>query len=63
MKIEEAEKAIKEAGGDWKVFEQWHCGQTYGINPDGTTNIYEYDVERFIRYKCNPDKEPMCDFD
>jgi hypothetical protein len=38
-------------------------GQTMGFNPDGSINVYEYDVDRFIRYKCNPKNEPMAEVD
>jgi len=63
MRIEEAEKAIKDAGGDVEVFWKWMYGQTMSLNDDGSTNVYEYDVERFIRYKCNPDNEPLNEWD
>lgn len=63
MKIEDAEKKIREAGGDVAVFHKWMTGQTMGINPDGTTDIYDYDVNRFIRYRCNPNNEPLSEVD
>jgi len=34
-----------------------------GLNKDGSTDVYEYDVDRFIRYKCNPKNEPMSEVD
>lgn len=63
MTIKEAKKRIKKAGGDWKVFTQWMEGQTLGMYPDGSADIYKCDVERFIKYKCNPDNEPIGEFD
>lgn len=49
MTIEETNTAIKNAGGDINIFWDWMEGQTYGVYPDGTNDIYEYDVDRFIR--------------
>jgi len=63
MTIQEVEKKITDAGGDVKVFWEWMRGQTCGLNEDGTENIYEYDVNRFIRYKCNPKNEPISEVD
>jgi len=63
MKIEQAENKIKKEGGDVEVFWGWMRGQTMGFNPDGSINVYEYDVDRFIRYKCNPKNEPMAEVD
>jgi len=63
MTIQEAEKKIVEAGGSVDVFWEWMSGQTCGLNPDGTTDVYEYDVNRFIRYKCNPKNEPISEVD
>jgi len=33
----------------WKAFEKFMDGQTVGLNPDGSTNYYERDVENFLR--------------
>lgn len=63
MTEQQATKKIEEAGGDMKVFWDFMYGQTMGLNEDGTTDIYETDVERFIRYKCNPKNEPLYEFD
>lgn len=63
MTIEETENRIKEAGGNIETFWRWMRGQTCGLNPDGTTDIYDCDVERFIRYKCNPANEPIVEWD
>lgn len=59
MRIEEAKKKVEEAGGSWDTFNDWMRGQTAGINDDGTIDLYDYDVNRFIRYKCDPKNEPM----
>jgi hypothetical protein len=63
MTIEQAENKIKQAGGSVEVFWDWMRGQTMGINEDGSTNVYDYDVDRFIRYKCNPKNEPVWEID
>ncbi len=63
MRVEEARKKVKEAGGSWEVFENWMVGQTIGVYDDGTPNIYDWDVDRFIRYKCDPDNEPLEEWD
>ena len=63
MRIDEARKAVEEAGGDWEIFQKWMRGQTVSMYEDGETDIYEWDVERFIRYKCNPDNEPFEEWD
>ena len=63
MREVEAKKKIENAGGSWEVFNDWMYGQTVGIYPDGEVDIYEYDVNRFIRYRCNPKNEPVEDWD
>lgn len=63
MTIQEAETKIKEAGGDIRVFWKWMGGQTVGLYKDGTTNVYDYDVGRFIRYGCDPKNEPLLEMD
>ena len=63
MTIFDAEYAIIVAGGDVKVFWTWMKNQTIGLNEDGSTNVYDTDVERFIRYKCNPKNEPLIEMD
>lgn len=63
MTEKEAKIKIKEASGNWKVFQKWMIGQTVGMNPDGTADIYDYDVNRFIRYKCDPKNEPIWEVD
>jgi hypothetical protein len=51
MTENQAQKTIKESGLDWNDFEDWMRGQTFGMNEDGTEDIYDCDVERFIRVK------------
>jgi hypothetical protein len=63
MTIKEAEQKIINSGGKIDVFWNWMKGQTMSLNPDGSTNVYDYDVDRFIRYKCDPKNEPIEDFD
>jgi hypothetical protein len=63
MTIKEAEKAIIAAGGSVEVFWKFMGGQTMGMYADGSTDVYDWDVARFIRYECDPKKEPMVDVD
>jgi hypothetical protein len=63
MRVGEAMKKIQEAGGNWETFQHWMRGQTCGVYPDGTANIFDYDVERFIRYRCDPKLEPEEEWD
>jgi len=63
MREKKAKKLIKEAGGSWEVFMNWMIGQTYGFYKDGQPNYYDCDVERFIRYSCNPKNEPLAEWD
>ena len=63
MTKNEAKKKIEEAGGSWEAFSRWMYGQTVGVYPSGEIDYYDYDVNRFIRYKCNPDNEPIEEWD
>lgn len=36
---------------NWAAFLKWMSGQTVGMNEDGSTNWYEYDVRRFAEGK------------
>lgn len=63
MTTKEAMQKIKDAGGSVNVFWEWMRGQTCGLNENGEVDIYDYDVDRFIRYKCDPKNEPSVDFD
>mgnify|MGYP001576162612 CR=1 FL=1 len=49
MTITKAENKIKQAGGSTVVFWEWMNGQTLGLDATGQTDVYEYDVDRFIR--------------
>lgn len=63
MTIQQAEERILAAGGSVEVFWEWMNGQTMGLNEDGSTDVYENDVDRFIRYKCDPKNEPSVEMD
>jgi len=58
----QTKKMIEKAKGSWKVFNEWMAGQTCPLI-DGKCGYYEYDVARFIRYKCNPKNEPYEEWD
>lgn len=58
----QAKQMIKEAGGSWEVFEDWMIGQTAPF-VNGRLGYFRYDVERFIRYKCDPKNEPYIEWD
>lgn len=62
MTQEKAEKLVIEAGGKVEDLWEWMRGQTCGLI-DGVPDFYDYDIERFIRYKCNPKNEPIAEFD
>lgn len=47
MKESEAKKIIGK--NNWTKFLEWMSGQTVGIYPDGSTNWYDYDVNKFAR--------------
>ena len=32
----------------FEQFERWMTGQTMGINPDGTYDYYDHDVQKFV---------------
>lgn len=63
MTTKEVKKRIKDANGKWSIFLKWMNGQTVGMYSNGDTDWYEYDVGRFIKYNCNPNNEPLKDFD
>ncbi len=60
--IEEAERKVTEAGGSVETFNKWMRGQTCPVVDDEMA-YYQYDVDRFIKYKCDPKNEPIIDFD
>jgi len=61
MTIEEAKKKIGKKY--WKEFQKWMVGQTVSVYEDGSTNIYEYDVDRFLRYKKRGYPETCAEWD
>jgi len=63
MTPKKAEKTILEAGLSVEKFYDWMNGQTMGLYPNGTTNIYDQDVERFIRYAKRGRPENSAEFD
>ena len=63
MTIQQAKQKIKEVGLSWKVFDKWMRGQTMGLNKDGSVDIYDYDVNRFIRMNGNPKNETNFEWD
>jgi len=46
MRIEEVKKRLG-SKENWERFDKWMTGQTISAYPDGSTNIYECDVEAF----------------
>lgn len=46
MTLDEARRKI--GTENWDAFNHWMRGQTIGTYLDGTTNIYECDVEAFL---------------
>lgn len=58
----QVKQLLKKAGGSWRVFKEWMVGQTCPII-NGEMGYYEYDVDRFIRYKCDPKNEPYEEWD
>ena len=53
---------LKKAGISWEVFIEWMIGQA-GPLIDGKMGYYEWDVDRFIRYKGDPNNEPLVEWD
>jgi len=45
VNTEQAKEIIGEE--HWEKFLVWMTGQTVGIYPDGSTDFYKFDVERF----------------
>lgn len=63
MTEQQAKNKIEQAGGSWKTFQNWISGQTCPVLDDGSFGYFEYDVDRFIRYKCDPKNEPLSEVD
>ncbi|MFA6320205.1 MAG: hypothetical protein WCX66_04750 [archaeon] len=51
IKMNKNEVLNKIGKSRWKEFERVMVGQTVGINSDGLTNYYAYDVENFLKPK------------
>ena len=51
IKMNKNEVLKKIGKSKWKEFEDFMKGQTVGINPDGSTDYYDCDVENFLRPK------------
>ena len=49
MTEQEVKIRLKDSDKTWEEFLDWMIGQTVGMNEDGSTNWYEYDVDRFMR--------------
>ncbi len=62
MNAKDTRKRIEDQGGKWSIFQKWMNGQTVGMK-NGEVSYYNYDIERFLSYGCNPDNEPVEDFD
>lgn len=45
----EVRKKLAENGLSWESFIVFMYGQTVGVNNDGSTDFFEWDVEKFIR--------------
>jgi len=59
---QQAMDKIEKAGGSWEAFCDWIIGQTAPII-NGKLGYYKYDVDRFIRYKCDPKNESYIEWD
>ena len=51
MKESEVKNLLKQNNYDWKEFLEFMEGQTVGIYPNGETDFYDKDVDRFIIFK------------
>lgn len=50
MTIKEAEDKIARNGGNLDTFWDWMQGNTMSLYPSGETDVYEVDVDRFLRW-------------
>lgn len=57
-----AEEVKLKVGDKMPDFLKWMYGQTVGLR-NGKIDYYDYDVERFIRYNCDPKREPLEEVD
>lgn len=53
MSIQEAETKVKDAGLSIEAFWKWMIGQTLSLNDDGTTEVPDCDVRRFVNGRGN----------
>ena len=53
MSIEQTKELLNKYYLSWKEFLDWMQGQTLGLNEDGSTDIYDEDVLRYIEMKTN----------
>ena len=51
MTTDETKSVIEDAGLKFEDFVEWMDGQTIGMYPDGSTNWYVWDVDRYVRGK------------
>ena len=49
MRTEQVKKILKDHNIPWAEFEEWLDGQTVSMYPNGDTNYFEYDLERFCK--------------
>ena len=63
MTFPEAKKRIEGEGLRYDTFTDWLVGQTIRMGSDGVFEVYDYDVERFIRYSKRGVPETSAEFD
>lgn len=63
MTTQEVERKLADKNIPWERFQTWMNGQTVSGYPDGSTNWYEYDVDRFIRHTLKDTKENSVEWD
>ena len=61
MRVKTAKELIENEGLYWDDFLQWMSGQTMGLYEDGTTDIYNDDVMRFIKQRGKKDNVAVWD--
>lgn len=50
MTEKQVRNLLKKHGKTWEQFEYFMRGQTVGLNEDGSTNFYDCDVEKFLKW-------------
>ena len=58
----ETKELLKKHNITFEVFDKWMYGQTCPIQ-SGELCYYSWDVDRFIRYKGDPNNEPFAEWD